>query len=833
MNEHPKTSKFWLNNRRGQVGLIIILVVAFSLIFYAAAMNLGKISQTKTQTQIASMAGASQLASQMSSYGQYLFQTQLGGKKRVCAPSGVLMAVIVVVIVIILIIITIISAGAAGGAWAALAGVIGIVGEAAVTAFTAVVLTVSLLMAVASLVLQVAVIQPGLTRMWNKIIQDTMGIQDQFSEQGILAGLQNVVTDNKAVPDLHDFDNDLIWGFDSDGKPKDRINRFGYYYSEKRLKKVVVPELPALDRFFNELRDFVYQTPTAPYGDPNESPKWGLYDPVDCSTNPNHECCYNAAIDPNKKIPSYCNPCCVSGNLPNPLEDPNVPGDEFVSARPSCCDCYDPAHPGKGCPPEEQCGVSKFCAEMSPYGADYPYVYDRYWENDYNNYARKRVQIVPTQDESVLTLDGKTKMPVDPASTQLNIKYFDSHVDTCAAAIPSTGLIQVKTKGPVSSFGWVYYPSSNWKIAGCPKGFVERNGGTANEEEKYSGYCNGPIKLSKVKMFDLLTFCDGIEQPPQSFISFREALGTDDENRLYTKDPYHPNRKQIKLPPDKVGFKLSDASGYYAEPEYLASDFDPDFDPSPPREPDLRKGIYPFFYKISDWGLDLNKLNQADYLAKHPENCYWFDKRTNPCPTDIAVHPFGLRPQLELPLDPADPASGLVYNTTDHVDFESIAGKPALRPDRVSLPNENPNHQVNPYREIVASEDFCAQEMFPLNSNAQDKDGFWKRGAERFCQDPGNETNWPYYAHCAKHNWKPDGGGCFETDPNADTDGDGKHDSEDVDERTPIDCYCSYYDGKLTNEGDYPEDVLDDIRYGMNDFLDLTRVLFRKWESQF
>jgi hypothetical protein len=76
----PHTKDNRLHSNKGQVAIIIILVIAFALIFYAVSMNLGKLSISKTQTQVAAMAGASQLGSQMASYGQYLFQTQLGGK---------------------------------------------------------------------------------------------------------------------------------------------------------------------------------------------------------------------------------------------------------------------------------------------------------------------------------------------------------------------------------------------------------------------------------------------------------------------------------------------------------------------------------------------------------------------------------------------------------------------------------------------------------------------------------------------------------------------------------------------------------------------------------
>src|SRR3989338_6445485 len=98
----PLTSYF--SKKNGQVAVILILVVAAALIFYAVSLNLGRISQTKTMTTIAADTAASTLGSYMASFGQSLFMTSLGGDRKVCNWTGVVAAILVVIIVIIAII---------------------------------------------------------------------------------------------------------------------------------------------------------------------------------------------------------------------------------------------------------------------------------------------------------------------------------------------------------------------------------------------------------------------------------------------------------------------------------------------------------------------------------------------------------------------------------------------------------------------------------------------------------------------------------------------------------------------------------------------------------
>lgn len=806
------------SNNKGQVGIIMLLVLAFALIFYAVSMNIGRVSQTKTFTQTAAMAGASQLASQMSSYGQKLFQEQLGGKKRVCALTGIFMAILTIVIVIILIIITIMFPPAGGGGWAAFFAAIG---TATTAGMTATGLAVALVLSIANLAIQVAIIQPGLTSMWNKIVQDTMGIQDQFMEQGIQVGLQNVVTDNKFVPDMQDFDTDYVWGYDAAGKPNDSINRYALYYSEKRLKDIYTPPLAQLATFMNELRDFVYKTPRRPYNDPpvNRTPDWGLYDPPDCAINPDHECCYDAVHDPAKPIPSYCNPCCVPEKAANPLKDDDpATDDEFVPVRPTCCDCI-----ATGCPAERQCGTAATCSALSPYGDDYPYVFTRYYENAENNVPRKRVQVVPDEDPNIITIDGKTEMP-EIANAFRNV-FFESSF--CAGAeppgtYPTSGQIRNQYQGDYYSFG----------KSGCPKYFTpvrEKITPTPPDpfSELYAGFPNScapssPVKVSKVGFYDFEWGCDAVEPPPDAFVSFREALGTDDENKLYRKDPEFDSIRGVngRQKPEIDGeekFRLEDTTGYFNSIDY----------PGLPLA-DKKRGVFPFFYKLKDWAVDISTLDLT--LTHHPEHCYWFDKRTHPCVESgpiVDQQPGGLRPQLDLPLDPTDPS--LLYNKTEYVDPVNVGGA-LLRPDAIDVPStDNPDRSAG----ILGMDDECAQQMSPLAPVSSNR-GFWKPGGDRFCQppeipppDPAGQ-NWPYFGRCAKSGGSSQR--CKLPASFTDTDGDGDIDDDDREEDTFQECYCGHPD--WTDDGtEYPDDALDDLVYGVNDFLDITRILFRKWEN--
>src|SRR3990167_7737268 len=68
---------------RGQVALILILIIAIVLIMFAVVLNLGKIAQIKVITTVASNTSAAYMGSLMASYAENLYQVQLGGEDEV------------------------------------------------------------------------------------------------------------------------------------------------------------------------------------------------------------------------------------------------------------------------------------------------------------------------------------------------------------------------------------------------------------------------------------------------------------------------------------------------------------------------------------------------------------------------------------------------------------------------------------------------------------------------------------------------------------------------------------------------------------------------------
>ncbi|MCA9408362.1 MAG: hypothetical protein KC733_06710, partial [Candidatus Omnitrophica bacterium] len=81
-------------SQKGQVAVVLILLTAFALIFYAVSLNMGRMSAAKTVTTTASNIGAAQLGSQMASYGWRLARENLKGKRKLCSTSSFLTGLI-------------------------------------------------------------------------------------------------------------------------------------------------------------------------------------------------------------------------------------------------------------------------------------------------------------------------------------------------------------------------------------------------------------------------------------------------------------------------------------------------------------------------------------------------------------------------------------------------------------------------------------------------------------------------------------------------------------------------------------------------------------------
>ena len=354
-----------LTSSTGQIAVILIFVAAIGLIFYAIAMNWDRVSQVKVLTTVAANQAASYLASTMASYGQYFVEVQLGGSDEVCGWTGIFLAILTIIAIVISLLFP--PAG-----------------------MTMMQLYFALAVAVVNLVLQVAVVQPGITDAWNSIKNELMPTQrDKFIESGIQVALMGAVTDQKKVPDVIDSDQDRIFGFDAENQPLDEVGRFSYYYT-RRLNSIVFSAVSSgLTAFLDGLDEFVYE----------RTDGWGLFDPVvSCGG-------------------SECNLCC----LPLYQTDENgivLDSDETQSGvqpntiRPTCCDS------GGG----DQCGSVATCYEKSPYQEDpspppldsnfpsvidplYAWVYDIFGEQAGNSFFSFREQIGRDDEHRDFTKD--------------------------------------------------------------------------------------------------------------------------------------------------------------------------------------------------------------------------------------------------------------------------------------------------------------------------------------------------------------------------------------------------------------------------------------------
>lgn len=266
-----------IRNKTGQASIILIVLAAVALIFFAISLNWGRIAQIKTLTTVAATQSASVMVSNFASYGEQVLQTTLGGRWQICKSNSILAALITLIIVIVVVAVSLyICGGACTGPL-----LFGLSGFA--------VAGIAVAAAAINLILQVTVVQPGLTRLWNRMQSSNMSQMDQFLEQGIQTGLMNAISDNMMITDYQDLNTNGRFGNKVAGAPEDVVSRFGFFYTE-RLKSMARPSTTDLGQFLTELSNFV--TGTGPY-------VTGLPLTIAC-TEPN---------DPR------CNNCCVPDNV--------------------------------------------------------------------------------------------------------------------------------------------------------------------------------------------------------------------------------------------------------------------------------------------------------------------------------------------------------------------------------------------------------------------------------------------------------------------------------------------------------------------------------------
>ncbi len=369
---------------KGQVALLLILAVAVGMILFGISYNFAKIAQPKSLTIKAANRASAMMASYIASYGERLVQESLGGTLSKCGWTKVFTLLVGGFILIGLIVTQQYEAIASLSSGLISAG----------TLFAAV--TTALVFTVAAIILQVTVVQPGITKMWNSIFENSVtGMANQIMEQGINTALQSVVNDPAQIPDLHDIDQDGVFGPPSNPtnpeSAPDMVSRFGYFLLQ-RIKGPPPPNVKPIQEFLDALEEFLFKGADGV----------GLFDPIDCTDQMGaHPCC---PVDPVNDLnyPAMCDPCCQPLYVPSGSPDPH-PGDptdgiEDVNGdgipddldgygrpqplRPLCCDV--PASIG-GNPNPEKCGDPTTCGARSAYPG-YPWVYEDSYEDTRNDF---------------------------------------------------------------------------------------------------------------------------------------------------------------------------------------------------------------------------------------------------------------------------------------------------------------------------------------------------------------------------------------------------------------------------------------------------------------
>ncbi len=344
------------NNSRGQTALILILLSAAALIFLSITLNWGRIAQTKSMLTIAADQSASLLASNAASYGEQQKQTNLKDANQLKGKSSFWTAFFYFVLAIVMI-----SIGGTGFAWYL---------EIA-----------SVALATINIVLQLVVIQPMITSLWNKLERE-MATEEQFFEQGISTALEGSVTDRVNITDYFDSSPNGRFGTNSSGVPNDTISRFGLFYTD-RLKMLMQPPVPQVGFFSNQLDEFINGETCLQNGNDRKNYP-GIQPNLNCAslycvTDPVKDPS-NLLLDPNCQKPilggfqlndpcpadpdsnkatytPYCDPCCL----------PPIVNGKYV--RPSYCN------------PSEASIIAE-CGTNNPYNS-YPYIYDPAFQNNY------------------------------------------------------------------------------------------------------------------------------------------------------------------------------------------------------------------------------------------------------------------------------------------------------------------------------------------------------------------------------------------------------------------------------------------------------------------
>ncbi len=255
--------KFKGTKQEGQIATFILLFVVVVILLAAIFINIAKVAQKRVSVANAATGAVLQLSSSLGSYAHMLSCKYLNCKDKRCKFSFLSLIMILVTIALV-VAVAIIGPGAILAAMktAISGGAVGLGGLAKIAVGVA---TIS---SIVGTTLKFAVFDPKMYSAMNRAFRK-MEPSMQISENAIRYAFLNTVDDPSKVADMQDLDMDGKYGFDSEAKPEDLINRFYYKYTQRlmwlidsgpgpdgsylgyktRVKKILDDFLPKLKEF--------------------------------------------------------------------------------------------------------------------------------------------------------------------------------------------------------------------------------------------------------------------------------------------------------------------------------------------------------------------------------------------------------------------------------------------------------------------------------------------------------------------------------------------------------------------------------------------------------
>lgn len=307
------------------------------------------------------------------------------------------------------------------------------------------------------------------------------------------------------------------------------------------------------------------------------------------------------------------------------------------------------------------------------------------------------------------------------------------------------------------------------------------------------------------------------ENSLNTFMSFREQLGRDDEHHLYQVN-YDDvtnvglvNWHSVPGTDAQVlrgnGFFLKDVVGHYVPPGYSSLDEWVRAETAPGEVPPLpppssitplplppsplpavvSPKLFPFLYKMKDWGPQLNTLDYLNY------QCHWCDDDSLAaitCPADLS------REIGRLELGPGAVLGSFNGGWCADNTNDAALTRPPLLSDRVpGLPAE-----------LYVPDDQCAINNNPTNDwDLNEYTKGWKPGADRYCARTA-----PYDADCPKHGI-PDGT------------------PSDDPRRATVNPQCGQAGAGLATM--WPDDMFDEIIYGSQTLFGIEAALQKQLDG--